>query len=161
MTDVAATAAPMTELAITVRWRDLDPLGHVNNAVFLTYLEEGRNRWLSAVLGSAYGLDEYVVARIEIDFTKEVPADAGSIVAGCRAEAIGRSSITTREVLRTRDGVVLSQARTVIVLWDPAARRTRPVNDDERARIVASMASADGDAGAAGRQAGGDGMAVG
>lgn len=133
MIDASTTATPTTEHVLPVRWRDLDPLGHVNNAVFLTYLEEGRNHWLTKIPG--VGVDGYVVARIELDFTREVPSDAGSIVAGCRAEAVGRTSITTREELRTREGVLLADARVVIVLWDPVKRCTRPITDEERIRI--------------------------
>ena len=53
---------------VTVRWRDGDGLGHVNHAVFLTYLEEGRD----AFYEHAFSDTIYVVARIEIDLRHEV-----------------------------------------------------------------------------------------
>ena len=41
----------MTEVTIPIRWRDVDNYGHVNNAVYLTYLEEARDRWAHETLG--------------------------------------------------------------------------------------------------------------
>ena len=49
----------------TVRFRDCDAMGHVNNAVYSTYLEEAR----IAVLG---GLNDFILARVEIDFRSEL-----------------------------------------------------------------------------------------
>jgi len=56
-----------------VRFRDLDPMGHVNNAVFLTYLEQARVALFSE-LEVATGLEEMnmIVARVEIDFKAPV-----------------------------------------------------------------------------------------
>lgn len=139
MSEALSPVVRATDHVLAVRWRDLDPLGHVNNAVFLTYLEEGRNHWLVTVLGDSYGVDEYVVARLEIDFRQEVPAATSRIVASCRAEAIGRTSLTTVEELRTEDGALVASARTVVVLWDPEKRAVRPITLAERARIESSM----------------------
>ena len=52
------------EVPVTVRWRDIDALGHVNNAVFLTYLETGRDRFFHALVGDTF-LD-LVLVRLEI-----------------------------------------------------------------------------------------------
>jgi len=49
------------EHPVDVRWRDVDALDHVNHAIFLTYLEEGRDAFFSAALGDPV----YVVARLE------------------------------------------------------------------------------------------------
>jgi len=56
-----------------VRFRDLDPMGHVNNAVFLTYIEQARVAFLAEV-GAATGLEDMnlIVARVEIDFKAPV-----------------------------------------------------------------------------------------
>ena len=52
-----------------MRWRDLDGLGHVNHAVVLTYLEEGRDAFLKR-----HGIrrDEYVVGRCSVNFHDEI-----------------------------------------------------------------------------------------
>jgi acyl-CoA thioester hydrolase len=55
----------MYEQRIEVRWRDVDALRHVNNAVYATYLEECRDGWLERVLGEDGALWDYVLARDE------------------------------------------------------------------------------------------------
>src|SRR5260370_29926341 len=61
--------AAVFELPVKVRWRDVDALGHVNHAVFLTYLEEGRDAFYLQTLGSE---PHYVVVRLEVDLRAEV-----------------------------------------------------------------------------------------
>src|ERR1700704_3380314 len=53
---------------VEIRWRDLDGFGHVNNAVFLTYLEECRDEWLRRELHDPPERGEYLLARIAIDY---------------------------------------------------------------------------------------------
>ncbi len=60
--------AAMYERPVRIRWSDSDALGHVNHAVFLTYLEEGRDAFYLQVLGD----QNYVVVRIEIDLRAEI-----------------------------------------------------------------------------------------
>ena len=60
------------EKEIEIRWRDLDVYGHVNHVVFLTYLEEARDEWLGLTLGDPSRVWSYVVARIEIDYRREL-----------------------------------------------------------------------------------------
>ena len=59
----------MFEHQVDVRWRDVDALGHVNHAVFLTYLEEGRDAFFAQTLASD---PIYVVVRLEVDLRAEV-----------------------------------------------------------------------------------------
>jgi len=60
------------EKEIEIRWRDLDVYGHVNHVVYLTYLEEARDEWLSHALPDPDNLWGYLVARIEIDYRREL-----------------------------------------------------------------------------------------
>src|SRR5258708_19566770 len=61
--------AAVFEHSVDVRWRDVDALDHVNHAVFLTYLEEGRDAFYVRLLG---GDPSYVVVRLEVDLRAEV-----------------------------------------------------------------------------------------
>ena len=61
--------AAIFERLVPVRWRDTDAQGHVNHAVFLTYLEEGRDAFYAQVIGAE---PSYVVVRIEVDLRAEV-----------------------------------------------------------------------------------------
>ena len=56
--------ATVHEKQIEIRWRDQDAYGHVNNAVYLTYLEEVRDEWLERALGEAGDAWGYVTARV-------------------------------------------------------------------------------------------------
>lgn len=121
---------------IPVRWRDLDPLGHVNSAVFLTFLETGRDLWLREVLGEEFGPEEYVVARIEVDFRTEVPQGTDYVQSVHEVEAVGRTSITLSERLLDPSGVTVTEARTVIVLFDPEVHGSRQVTEPEREALA-------------------------
>ncbi len=61
----------------------------------------------------------------------------------CRPVRVGRSSITTREEIRTRDGALAAEAESVIVPRDPATGRSRPLTAEERAAVEAELASDD------------------
>jgi acyl-CoA thioester hydrolase len=119
------------EHQVNIRWRDTDALGHVNNAVFLTYLEEGRDAFYNQVLGDPI----YVVVRIEIDFRAEVRSDDRRVAVQIGVERIGLTSLTTREIILRSPGEVAAEARVVTVRWDPVSRKAAPFADDERARL--------------------------
>jgi acyl-CoA thioester hydrolase len=119
---------------IPIRWRDIDALGHVNNAVYLTYLEE----LLTVVLGPVFG-DDYVSARVELDFRNEVRLADGELLGTATIERIGNSSVTVSFAFARPDGVVALEGRGVLVAWDPDERGSRPLTDDER-RALESLA---------------------
>ena len=124
------------EKRIEIRWRDLDAYNHVNNAVYLTYLEEARDEWLERALGSDDAAWGYVLARVAIDFRRELRQDDDEVVASCALARLGNSSVTTREELRTRDGELAAEAEAVLVARDPGSGQTRPLSDDERAALA-------------------------
>ena len=123
----------MWEKRIEIRWRDLDGSRHVNNAVYLSYLEEARSEWLGGVLGGREPVWDFVLARVEIDFRRELGLDDGSAIVTCRLDRIGRSSIRTAEEIRTADGELAAEAAAVLVAWDQPARASRPLTEAERA----------------------------
>ena len=123
----------MHEKRIEIRWRDQDAYGHVNNAVFLTYLEEVRDEWLCRVTGRSEADPwDYLLARVAIDFRRELRERDGEIVAKCGLLELGRSSVRTREELWTRDGELAAEAIGVVVALDPGTGRSRPLSAAER-----------------------------
>jgi acyl-CoA thioester hydrolase len=126
------------EHPVRVRWRDVDALGHVNHAVFLTYLEEGRDAFYASILGAE---PLYVVVRIEIDLRAEVPLGEKQVTVAVEPERLGTTSMTTRELIRTAAGTLAAQARVVTVRWDPQRRTPIPFTDLERAQLTAVMAA--------------------
>ena len=77
------------EKRIEIRWRDLDALRHVNNAVYATYLEEARDEWMNRALGGAGDLWDYVLVRVAIDFRRELTQDDDAVVVRTRLTRIG------------------------------------------------------------------------
>ena len=123
------------EHPVAVRWRDTDALGHVNHAVFLTYLEEGRDAFYAQVLGSE---PHYVVVRIEMDLRAEVFRDDRHLTVQVAVERLGTTSLTTRETIINAAGEVTADARVVTVRWDPASRKPIPFSESERAGLAAA-----------------------
>ncbi|RMF85920.1 MAG: acyl-CoA thioesterase [Nitrospirae bacterium] len=108
---------------VAVRWRDLDPLGHVNNAVYVTYLEVARTALWRERLGGRDARDiPFVVARVEIDYRREVGMGA-RVEVGVRTERIGRTSFTLAYRIEA-DGETAAEARSVQVC---VGRDGRPV----------------------------------
>jgi acyl-CoA thioester hydrolase len=100
-----------------VRFRDLDVMGHVNNAVFLTYIESARVAFLQE-LGAASTLEDMsiIVARIEIDF--RAPVGFGEEVEiSVRASRFGGKSFDLDYELRV-GGRVVAEAKSVLVSYD-------------------------------------------
>ena len=122
----------MHQKRIEIRWRDLDAYDHVNNAVYLTYLEEARDEWLERALGREEAAWGYVLARVAIDFRRELRQEDDEVVASCALARLGSSSVTTREELRTANGELAAQAEAVLVAQDRESRKTRPLSEEER-----------------------------
>jgi len=128
------------ETIVALRWRDMDAYGHVNHVVYLTYLEEGRDAAIARILRETPGESGYVVARVAIDYRRELrPAD-GPVVVSCTVTTIGASSAQTRETIHTATGELAAEAVAVVVKFDRETRRSRQWTDAERRAFVAAGA---------------------
>ncbi|GHD99089.1 acyl-CoA thioesterase [Streptomyces alanosinicus] len=112
-----------------LRWSDMDAYGHVNNAIFLRYLEEARIDFTS--LRGAESKQGSVVARHEIDYRRQLthrptPVDIELWVTEIRA-----ASFTVSYEVKDPD-VIYVQARTVVVPFDFEAQRPRRITAEER-----------------------------
>lgn len=132
----------MREVRIPLRWRDMDAYGHVNNAVYLNFLEEARDAWVEEVLGPvADDVWHFVLARVAIDFRSELKQEDGEIVVRCRLGSIGRSSIRTREEIRKLDGTISAEAEAVIVPRDPTTGTSRSLTPEEREALERELSA--------------------
>jgi len=127
----------MIEVPIHIRWRDVDLYGHVNNAVYLTYLEEARDRWVETTLPGT----NFVIVRIAIDYRRELSLEDEDVVVTCRGVGYGTSSIRTAEQVIAKAGWVAAEAESVIVAHDEASRQARPLTDAERALLDQAIAA--------------------
>jgi len=120
---------------VEVRFRDCDPMGHVNNAVYLTYLELARFAyWKAAEIERLAGEVSYIIARVEIDFRS--PAVTGDVLdVGIRVTGFGRTSFSMAYEIRDEGGRLVATAKSVQVAYDYAAGKTVPLPDAIRERI--------------------------
>jgi acyl-CoA thioester hydrolase len=121
------------EKSIEIRWHDVDAYLHVNNAVYATYLEECRDEWVDRCLADVGDAWDYVLARVAIDFRRELRLEDDSVVVSCGLDRIGTSSITLREAIRTQDGELAAEAEAVLVARDRERGGSRPLTRSERA----------------------------
>jgi acyl-CoA thioester hydrolase len=126
---------------LDVRFRDCDPMGHVNNAVFLTYLEQARlNCWraLWGFGGEAGSLAPGVImARAEIDY--RMPAHFGqTLEIRIALAAVGKTSFTYDYEIVDEQNRVVASARTVQVMYDYTMAKPVPIPDDIRQKMLKS-----------------------
>ena len=129
---------------LEVRFRDCDPMGHVNNAVYLTYLEQARfAHWRSLWKYRQEGWDKRVpgviLARAEVDYRGQ--AREGDVLdVQLTIDRIGRTSFHySYRIVDTR-GTLILEAKTVQVMYDYAAGKPSPIGDDIRAMLEAEAA---------------------
>jgi acyl-CoA thioester hydrolase len=133
-------------IPITVRFRDIDALGHVNNAVFFTFLETARVEYMhSVVFGTATrNLSEWglILAQISCDFKK--PIYLGQTVeVGTRVAEMRNASFLVEQRIEA-DGQLSALAKAVVVHYDYQAGKSARIPDDFRARVGSFEAGGDG-----------------
>ncbi|CAB4842198.1 MAG: thioesterase [Actinobacteria bacterium] len=107
-----------------VRWDDLDAMGHVNNAKYLTYIQETRFLWSPT--------SEMVVARAEVDYLEPIYQGGRYYDISLWVESIGNSSFTLSYEVTGDNGVVHARVKTVQVAVAMDSRKSRPLTDSER-----------------------------
>jgi acyl-CoA thioester hydrolase len=115
---------------VKLRWRDLDPLGHLNQAVYHELLEEGRGALLSRERAFPF-----VLAHVELDYLNEIRKDHDAVCVVTGVERLGRTSVTLAERIELLDGTVAASGRSVLVAWDVEARSARELSPEERAGL--------------------------
>jgi len=114
---------------IEVSFRDTDAMGHANNAVYLTWFENGRMGYWNAVEGHAADYREvpFVLGHAEVDY--RAPAFAGERLSlGVRLGRIGtRSFEFVYRLVRDADDTLMAEGSTVQVMYDYAAHRSMPM----------------------------------
>ena len=120
------------EKRVEIRWSDVDAYMHVNNAVYATYLDECRDEWVDRALGDLGDAWDFVLARVAIDFRRELRLEDQEVVVSCTLQRIGNSSVTLTEEIRTREGELSAEAEAVLVARDRELGRSRPLTEAER-----------------------------
>ena len=134
---------------LSVRFRDCDAMGHVNHAVYFTYLEQCRLTCWREATGTPSPHTRVIIARAECDY--RAPAHFGDeLEERLSVGAIGRSSFALHyEVVDAASERLIAAAKTVMVSYDYAAGKTMPLPDPTRAllaqlKVVGSDGGPDG-----------------
>ena len=123
---------------VDVRLGDLDPFGHVNNAVVATYVEQGRVLYLRDVLGT--GVDPvsmpFILAMLKLDYLSQV-LFSDKVEVGTRVDWIGNTSIGMSHLLTNQEARELARSETVLVAFDYTVEKPMRVPDNWREAMVA------------------------
>ena len=137
---------PVYTHQLEVRFSDCDALGHVNNAVYLTYLEQARfSHWRAIGLpgktsgpGVPSDVPGVILARAEIDYRRQAKyGDLLTVRLG--VAAIGRTSFTYEYEIVDAAGQTVANARTVIVRFDYATNRPIPISDEIKDALTRNL----------------------
>jgi acyl-CoA thioester hydrolase len=125
---------------LEVRFRDCDPMGHVNNAVYLTYLEQTRfahwrTLWGFGTPQTPTGMPGVILARVECDYRRSAKYGDMLDVRLTVAE-LGRTSFKYEYEIVDAEGRVVVSAKSVQVMYDYAAEKPVPIPDDIRALLA-------------------------
>ena len=116
-------------LSDNVRFADLDPNQHVNNAVYATYFETGR---VTLMKDHSFGLMPpglaWIMVRLDIHFRAELRWP-GSIEMGLGVAKLGRTSVTFDQVVFS-EGTCIASAQSVSVLLDEATRKPKALTEE-------------------------------
>jgi acyl-CoA thioester hydrolase len=122
----------------TARFRDLDPMGHVNNAVYLTWIENARIEFLRSLAAfdkPDTGGMTMILARVEVDFRAPL-AFGDEVEVGVRVSRFGNKSFDLEYELRSA-GRVVAGAKTVLVAYDYARNESRELPEEWRRLLAA------------------------
>ena len=124
-------------VTVETRFRDLDAIGHVNNAVYLTYIESARVAyWLSVTGREGVRAVDIILAHAEIDYRS--PVAMGELIdVSVRCISMRRSSFVLGFTLNARkDGRLVAEAQNVVVFYDYAAGKSQPLPENIRRQIL-------------------------
>jgi acyl-CoA thioester hydrolase len=125
------------KVIIEVAFRDLDALGHVNNAVYLSYMETARIKFLVDLL-TVTSLHDLPVIMAEATCTYKAPAFFGEqLTVGVGVSRFGSKSFDMTYRIDAGDGRLIALGKTVQVMYDYAAARTLVVPEDFRSKVLA------------------------
>ncbi len=123
------------EVEIPVRYRDIDTVHHVNNAVYVTYLEQARVEYIDEVLETSAVEPQFVIANITVDYKRPILLGQEVVVA-LSVTDIGTASITMEYEIRA-DGAVAATASSVMVTVSSEEKTSKPVPDEWRKNMSA------------------------
>jgi acyl-CoA thioester hydrolase len=122
---------------LPLRHRDMDALGHVNQAVYHELLEEVRAAFFRRALPDL-PFTGYVLVHAELDYRNEVRIEHRYLIGECGVAELGRSRVELDNRLLLPGGDVAVEGRAVLVAWDEESRRSRELTQQEREALLSA-----------------------
>ncbi|HZY35849.1 MAG TPA: thioesterase family protein [Mucilaginibacter sp.] len=123
---------------IALRFCDIDAVGHVNNAIYLTYFEEARLRYFQEAIKWDWSESGIIVGRSEVTYHKPIMLH-NEIYCYVRTSRIGNSSFDMMHVLvkTTPNGEdICTTGKSVLISYDYKANKSVPIPQPERSRMI-------------------------
>ena len=124
--------------SLQVRFRDCDAMGHANNAVYLTYLEEARFAYWRSLWEGEMGdpqTPRVILARAEIDY-RRAARYGDTLHVRMWLEGLGKTSIRSNYEIVDANGAVIATAKSVLVVYDYRTNEPIPISEEVRARLM-------------------------
>ena len=127
-------------LPIQIRWNDLDPLGHVNNAVFVTYFEIARGHYmLTSCPEWNWKKDMFLIANIQVDYRKELLLTSDDVRVHVKATQLGGKSFVLNYIISSKKGeerVIHASGTTTQIMFDMATKSTIEIPEWVRKSLI-------------------------
>ena len=125
---------------IEVRFSDLDVMGHVNNAVVISYIEQARFQWWRSFLGGRKFQEEgFLIARVEIDYRQPILL-GDEVCVELHCSRVGNSSFElSYRITKGLGGELFAEGKTVQVMLDFATNRPKPLASPTREWVEAQV----------------------
>lgn len=129
------------QTVVPIRFRDIDSMGQVNNAVYVTYLEQARRNYFADILDLRLKFVDTVLAHLSMDYCAPIDGENDVVIEMC-VSSLGSSSIGMEYEIKDGD-TVAATAKTVQVTIDDETGDSRELPEEWRARIEAYKGLAD------------------
>jgi acyl-CoA thioester hydrolase len=130
----------MTEYSFSIslepQYRDLDPNGHVNQAVYSSYCEQVRVKYWDAVIGVRHDKAPVALVRSEMEYEAELTLDH-TVTVSQRVKELGSSSVVFEYEIRRDDGVKAATSEVVLLCYNRDEKSAQPLPSDWREAITA------------------------
>lgn len=123
---------------VQIRFGDVDLMGHVNHAVFLTYMELARIRYFNDVVGMQVNWSEtgFIVAKVTVDFFSPLLLNDEEVTVLTGCTRFGNKSFDlSYTLLKSNDGAVAANGITTLVAYNYKTRKTIPIPDEWKNKI--------------------------
>lgn len=121
-----------------LRANDFDIYNHVNQANYHVLLEDVRASYVFSLLSRDFS---FVIARVELDYRREVPFGETEVEVGMEVTRVGRSSFVLQQAIWRMDGVLAAEGPATFVAWDPERRGSRPLTEEQKSILEAELAA--------------------